>query len=104
MPDFASDVKISNVGYGQNGYNGPSSLTPAQARKVSKTYASLASDSTNATAAPWADQTRTISAKPIKTTPTMRSRNGEGGKIPTSLNRGSVKPSVKPARKGNMAR
>jgi hypothetical protein len=44
-------------------------------------------------------QTRKISAAPIKASPTMKNPNASPAKIPDALNRGSVKPSVKPAKR-----
>jgi len=102
-PEFASDVKISNVGYGQNGYNGPSSLTPAQARKVSKTYASIATATPDIKADASNVQARKISAKPIKAHPGTKGPS-TGAKVPTTLLSRSVPPSVQPAKRGNAKR
>jgi hypothetical protein len=48
-------------------------------------------------------QSRKISAKPISATPGMKSPDSSA-KVPTSLNRGTVAPSVKPAPRGNFKR
>jgi hypothetical protein len=104
-PEFASEVGQSTRGYGQNGYAGASSLTPSQARKVSKTYASLASDSMNITANASNVQMRKISASAIKASPTMKNPNSSPAKIPNKLSFGApVPPSVKPAKPGNAKR
>jgi hypothetical protein len=104
MPDFASDVKISNLGYGQGGSACPSSLTPGQARKVTATYAKLAVDSTNVKVDPGDWQMRTISAAPLKPAFAQTSPNKSPARIPDALNRGSVPVSVRPATRGNMKR
>jgi hypothetical protein len=103
MPDFASDVKTSNIGYGQGGYSGPSSLISAQARRVSKTYASLATDTMNATANPGDWQTRKINASPLKPAFAQKSPDASA-KVPTTLLSRSVPASAQPAVKGNYKR
>jgi hypothetical protein len=108
MPDFASEQsQVSTRGYGQNGSPTPSSLTPGQARKVSKTYASLATDTPNINSETASNvQMRTISAKALKPSPTMKNPNASPTKIPTSLSYGGsvVRPSSVPARRGNAKR
>jgi hypothetical protein len=66
-------------GYGQNGYAGPSSDLPGQ----HTTTGFLPQVTLPASDADW--QTRKVSAEQkVPTTPTMRSRNDEGGKIPAA--------------------
>lgn len=86
MPEFASEqTQTSTRGYGQNG----SAVSPSQkiggAKKISKTYAGLATDvvSPSATAGE-GFQTRTISAALIKPTPGMRNVNASPVKVPLS--------------------
>jgi hypothetical protein len=66
--DYATGHEASTRGYGDNAYQGPSSLTPNQARKVSKQYADLATKTPDLKADASNVQMRTISAKPIATT------------------------------------
>jgi hypothetical protein len=106
--DIVGSRMRSDAFYGQNGSAQPSSIRPGDpAIKRSQVAESIlaannARGMTKPDAPDW--QTRKISAAPIKASPTMRSRSGEGGKIPTSLNRGVVAPSVKPAKAGAMKR
>ena len=103
-PEFASEQnQKSTRGYGQNGYSGPSSVTPGKARAISKTYASLATDTMNVRVNPGDWQTRKISAAPIKSSPTMRNPNAAPAKIPNVLNRGG-RPSTVAAKAGNAKR
>lgn len=105
MPTFASEqTQKSNRGFGQNGYSGSSSVPPKQGRAISKTYAGLATDTMNVTVSPGDWQTRTISAKPTKASPTMRNPNASPAKVPTTLLSRSVPPSVQPAKKGSYNR
>jgi hypothetical protein len=106
----SEQTQVSTRGYGENGYAGPSSLTPAQARAVSRTYASLATDTPDLKLPGVKDwQTRTVSAKPFKPANTMHNPNASPAKIPATTQRGSihaqmVKQSVKPAKRGNAKR
>jgi hypothetical protein len=102
--EFASEQsQVSTRGYGQNGYQGPSSVTPGKGRAISKTYAGLATDTMNVSVKPGDFQTRTVSSKQYATTPGMKKPDASA-KVPTSLNRGSVKPSTVPAKRGNAKR
>jgi hypothetical protein len=83
---FASEqTQSSTRGYGQNG----SAVSPVQpigaAKKISKTYASLATPDVNISAtANEGFQTRTVSSKPYPTTPSMRNPNASPAKVPLS--------------------
>ncbi len=80
-------MKADN-GYGQNGFSGSSSDLPGQRTKI---VSPVAGPDVNASAGDW--QTRPVSAEQkVPTTPTMRSRNDEGGKIPAANIRRPTKP------------
>jgi hypothetical protein len=87
---IGSHIK-ANVGYGTSGDPSASSLEPGQKIKRSPEGKVLA-DRMDATV-PGSDanpgmQTRTISAAPLAPAHGMRSRSGEGGKIPSVTDRG----------------
>jgi hypothetical protein len=115
MPEFPTSgtpsAGASTKGYGENGYQGPSSLTPNQARRVSKQLADLSKPDAGLAAIAasgikcgqptetW--QKRAVSAAPIKAAPTMKNPNASPAKIPSKLSYGpDVPPSVKPAKLG----
>ena len=107
MDTFASEqLQPSTKGYGQPGYGGPSSLTPGQARKVSKSYAALATPIVLPSDAPGKWQTRQVSAKPMKPKAGMvRQTSNTMNTLPTSLSYGAPVPkSVKPAKRGTYSR
>jgi len=80
-----SKMKPEN-GYGQNGFTGPSSDTPGK-----HTTSGFLPDTAKADAGDW--QTRPVSPEQkVGTTPTMRSRNDEGGKIPSTNMHRVTKP------------
>jgi hypothetical protein len=110
-PNAGESVPLSNRGYGQNGSNLPSSLTPGQARKVSKTFESLSRPDAalsdiaargvhcDQSALKW--QQRPQSAKPGKPSVGMHDPNANNGKVPSSLSYGgAVKPSTTKAKMG----
>jgi hypothetical protein len=116
MPEFPTSgtpsAGASTKGYGENGYQGPSSLSPGEARRVSKQLADLSKPDAaladiaasgvhcDQSALNW--QQRPQSAKPGKPTANMkRQQTGTIGKLPSSLGYGpAVAPSVKPAKLG----
>jgi hypothetical protein len=106
FPDsYATGHEPSTRGYGDNGYQGPSSIQIGQVPKVSKQYASLATKTPNINADGDKDwQKRKISTAPIKSSPTMRNPNASPAKVPTTLLSRSVPPSVQPAKKGSYKR
>jgi hypothetical protein len=68
----------SDNGYGQNGFAGPSSDTPGKHTTSGFLPQATVPVGVN-------PQTRPVSAEQkVPTTPTMRSRNDEGGKIPAA--------------------
>ena len=83
-------------GYGQNGFSGPSSDLPGQRTKIVSPVAGPdvlepSEIKRQREDAGW--QTRSVSSEQkVPTTPTMRSRNGEGGKIPDANVRRPTKP------------
>ena len=85
---FASEqTQNSTRGYGQNGFAGPSSVTPGKARAISKTYASIATPDVDISAtAGQGFQTRTVSTAPMKTTPGMKSPSAPA-KVPGKIAR-----------------
>jgi hypothetical protein len=86
---FASEqTQSSTRGYGQNGYAGSSSEPISTAKKISKTYSRLATDVVNpSVVAGEGFQTRTVSAQPYPTTPSMRNPNAAPAKVPAATSR-----------------
>jgi hypothetical protein len=114
MADDPVDTLAGNIQYvgrglrveayaGMNGDPEASSLLPGQqVRRGTVAKKIMAGTQVNV---PGSNaQTRTVSAKPIKVSPTMHSPNKSTDKVPTSLNRGTVAPSVKPAKAGSFKR
>lgn len=88
------------TGYGQNGFSGASSLLPGEKVDRSPIMQGIAQpDPDLKSVQSW--QTRTISAKPIKATPTMKRQQGALGTLPNTTSRGTV---VKPAPRGDFKR
>jgi hypothetical protein len=80
IPTFASEqTQKSTRGFGQNGYTGPSSVTPGQARTISKQMADV---SPPTCVIPANKQTRDAGKSKLATTPTMHSPNKAGDKVP----------------------
>ena len=96
--------------YGQNGSAQPSSIRPGDPPiKRSEVAQSIVEANHAKVPAPNAPdwQTRTVSAKPIKASPTMKNPNASPAKIPDRLSRGlgpGARPSSVPAAKGNAKR
>lgn len=104
QPTFPSDAKPSNAGYGQNGFQGPSSDLPGQhttsgflpvdaglAGIIGDEKADM-NDSYRAGRGDW--QTRTISAAPIAPHPGMKSPNKATDKMNSTdnLRRATTRP------------
>lgn len=89
---------------GQNGGLNPSFIRPGEKLPRSTVAKSIMAADGSVTAAPWEGQTRTISAKPIKSSPTMKNPNANPAKVPTTLLSRSVPPSTVPAKRGNAKR
>jgi hypothetical protein len=94
--EYVGSREKARNGYGQNGYQGPSSDLPGQSTRADRDFG-LPTDPSTETG-DW--QTRRVSAEPYKTTPTMRSRSGEGGKIPDA----NVRRATKQAAPGSFQR
>lgn len=88
---------------GQNGGLNPSSIKIGEKIPRSTVAKSIIAADGSVSAAPGSWQTRTVNAAKIKTTPGMKSPDNSA-KVPTSLNRGTVAPSVIPAKRGNAKR
>ncbi len=84
---FIGSRERANNAYGQNGYHGPSSDLPGQTTRMNRDFGLPADPS--ASAGDW--QTRKVSKEAYPTTPTMRSRSGEGGTIPNATVRRPTK-------------
>lgn len=97
QPQFASEAKPDNSGYGQNGFQGPSSDLPGKRTTsgflpedagiqgiIGDTKADM-NDSYRAGRGDW--QTRTVSAAPIAAHPGMKSPNKVTDKVPDSTQR-----------------
>jgi hypothetical protein len=86
--DIVASRMKGQVGYGDTSDTTPSSIRKGETIKRSAISQSIisADGSVSANAGDW--QTRPVSAEQkVPTTPTMRSRNGEGGTIPSVTNR-----------------
>lgn len=94
QPQFASQAKPNNSGYGQNGFQGPSSDLPgdrttsgflpedAGIKGIIGDAKSDLADNYRAGRGNW--QTRTVSAQPITPSNTMHSPNKDADKVPTA--------------------
>jgi hypothetical protein len=87
---------------GQNGGLNPSVIKPGEKLPRSTVAKSIMAADGSVTATPWAGQTHTVSAKPLKASPGMK-RPDNSAKVPNVLNRGGH-PSTVPAKRGNAKR
>jgi hypothetical protein len=88
----------SDAYFGQNGSNKPSSIQKGEKIARSAVAKTIIAGDGSVRANPGSWQQRTIDAKPIKTTPGMRSRSGEGGKVPGVTTRRANDSVVRPTR------